>query len=245
MYIVATGYAFTSKRGIIAEGDEITEKDFANHEAFVKAVSKKKIIMGKSKEQAEKEAAEKREKEKQDSYSAERQKKEEALITARHKKEAASAAVNTAKEALATAQADFDKTTENHAAAAQKLHEAQGAAINKRTANKALNDAYDTLVRATDELKSAKKPAEKTAADGKVAEAKANFAKLEVTDAEYKTAIATENEAVKNLVEAEGAKTEAEAKALAAKEAVTLAEAELEKASAALAALESSLQGSA
>jgi hypothetical protein len=56
MYVVAKGFAFTSKRGMIKEGGEITEKDFASKEAFSQALAKKKIIDS-SAQQKEKPAA--------------------------------------------------------------------------------------------------------------------------------------------------------------------------------------------
>jgi hypothetical protein len=86
MYIVASGFSFSTKRGVIAEGKEITEKDFASHEAFVRAVSKKKIIVGKPEEQTEKDAAQAAEKAKQEQDAAEKKAKAEALTAARNKK---------------------------------------------------------------------------------------------------------------------------------------------------------------
>jgi hypothetical protein len=73
MYKVADGFAFTSKRGIIKAGEEITEEDFSSHDSFVGAVAKKKIVVGKTPEQLEKEAKELAEKQKKDAASAERQ----------------------------------------------------------------------------------------------------------------------------------------------------------------------------
>jgi chromosome segregation protein len=238
MYIVAAGYSFTGKRGIVGPGSEITEKDFASHEAFVRAVAKGKIIVGKGQEQLEKEAAERAQKQQEAIEAAAGREKGKALEAVKNRKETAAAAVQVARAALETAQTDFEKANKAQADAADKAREAQSAAITKRTENKALNDAYDTLVRATDELKNAKKPAEKTVTDSKVAEAKVNFAKLEAADAEYKTAIAAITGAEKALADASTVKIAAEAKVLSAKEAVTLAEAELEKASIDLAALE-------
>jgi hypothetical protein len=57
MYIVANGFSFTTKRGVLQAGDEVTEKDFPSHDAFVKRVAAGKIIVGKPKAQIEKEAA--------------------------------------------------------------------------------------------------------------------------------------------------------------------------------------------
>jgi len=90
MFVVATGYAFTSKRGVIKEGDEIAEKDFATKEAFEKAKAKKKIIDSKELPDKDKDKA-------------------NAIAAAKKKKEAAEKTLNDAKETLALAEKNNDK----------------------------------------------------------------------------------------------------------------------------------------
>ena len=238
MYVVAAGYAFINKGIVYKEGDEITEKAFASHEAFVRAVSKKKIVVGKPKEQIEKEAAEAAEKAKLDAAKAAETEKAKEKTAAREKKETAQTAVNAAKETLAAAEKARDAAHEAEANAKEEAGAAGKALIERRATNKELSGAYDVLVKAGDKLKSAKKPAEKTAAEGELAKAKADFAMKENEDAEYKALAAARAAADAAAEKAETESTEAEAKVLAAKDALTLAEAELEKASAELAALE-------
>jgi hypothetical protein len=48
IYKVAQGHAFVGKRGMLKEGEEVTEKDFADAEAFAKAISKGLVAEGKA-----------------------------------------------------------------------------------------------------------------------------------------------------------------------------------------------------
>ncbi|MDR2097708.1 MAG: hypothetical protein LBP37_04230 [Spirochaetaceae bacterium] len=238
MYIVANGYSFTSKRGILGPGNEIAEKDFASHEAFVKAVAKGKIVIGKGREQLEKEAAERAQKQQEAVKKAAEMEKEKTLDAARRKKETAASAVDAAKAALASAEQARDTAREVREKTREAARLAASALIERRVENKELNDAYNTLVKAGDKLKSAQKPAEKTAANNEYVKAKANYDMKENEDAKYKALAAVRDETDAADRKAETENTEAEAKAFNAKEAVTLAEAELEKAGAELAALE-------
>ncbi|MDR3191577.1 MAG: hypothetical protein LBT87_00765, partial [Treponema sp.] len=58
MYIVAKGHSFSTPRGILLPGDEVTEKDFSDKKAFLKRVQKGSIVAGKSKDQLDREEAE-------------------------------------------------------------------------------------------------------------------------------------------------------------------------------------------
>jgi hypothetical protein len=225
MYIVGKGHAFTSKRGMIREGEEITEKDFASHDAFVKAMAKKKIIAGENNERI---AADEKAKTGQDA----------AAETAKQKKETAERTLKTAKEMLAGLETELANSVNALAQYAEKAQSAASALTEKRVANKEIDDAYCALARATDGLKVAKKGTEKTAAEGKVAEAKAALSVKENTDEGFKAAAAELANAQNALETAETSKAAAEAKIINAKEAVALAEADFAKIAAELSALE-------
>jgi len=59
MHIVAPGNSFITARGNIKPGEEIKESDFANRETFIRHVSQKRIVAGKSNAQQAKDASDK------------------------------------------------------------------------------------------------------------------------------------------------------------------------------------------
>jgi len=238
MYIVANGFSFTTKRGVLQSGDEVTEKDFPSHEAFVKRVSAGKIIVGKPKAQIEKEAAALAENQKTAARQAAAEKKSIAEKAAREKKETAEAAVKAAKDALAKIEGnlkDVETAIVEIEASRTRARNALGVAISQdpdiSAARKALEDAEAELVKA-------KKPEQKTAAEGNVSMARAALAQKENADEGFKAA-AFALAAAEDIAETtQTEKVEIEAAKLKAAEAVMLAESELEKAATALAAVE-------
>jgi colicin import membrane protein len=233
MYIVKDGYSFSTKRGILKPGDEITEKDFVSHEAFVKAVSRGKIIAGKSPEQLEKEAAELAKKEQAEIEAAAAKEKGKALVEAKKKQETALAALQAARNALSHAESVLKTENAARADAEAKVALARetAAALEGNIPNHAA--LRQAVADAEAKLQNAKKPAEKEAADAKAALILAEGANNDLAAARKALA-----DAEAELEKAETAKTESEAKTLNAREAITLAEAELQGASAELAAME-------
>jgi chromosome segregation ATPase len=238
MYLVKDGYSFATKRGVLQPGDEVAEKDFVSHEAFVKAVSKGKIIVGKPPEQLEKEAAERAKKQQAEIEAAAAKEKGKALDGAKKKKETALAAAEAAKSALASAEKNLETANAARADAEAKIgpmREAAAALARKIPSFDSLRQAFAA---AETKLKNAKKPDEKASAEKAVADAKAALVFAEGADNELAAAAGALALAEAELEKAETARTESEAKALSATEAIMLAEAETQEASAELAALE-------
>jgi colicin import membrane protein len=237
MYCVADGYSFSGKRGILGPGNEITEKDFASRDAFVKAVAKGKIVVGKNDEQLKKEAAERAQKQQEAVNAAAEMEKGKTLAEAENRKEAAAAALKAAEDRLADAQTAFEKADEARDDAVYKATAAREAAAAPGISTPGYDAALKAVAGAEAELEKAKKPADKEAARKHLDEARGALVLAEGANNELVFARKNLAGAEAELEKAETARTENEAKALSAKEAVTLAEAELEKAAAALAAL--------
>lgn len=144
IYVVAAGYAFTSKRGMLEEGDEVFEKDFASKEAFNKAIAKGKIIDSKDKAQA--------------SAAAEKAK--------------AQLAVNTANEKVEAAKEQLDQENSNRADAEAKIAPAREALSAKENENGDIKAARKALTDLENDLAKAK-PEHKAAIEEKIAKAKA------------------------------------------------------------------------
>jgi hypothetical protein len=202
-YYVAEGFAFTTKkRGILAPGAEISEKDFASREHFLKTLEKKKIT-------AKITPARK------DGHSSVEQSLKEKQ-TAKSILEAAIAE----EENLKT---EFEKAKSAHGEAKDKLEQAVTAKIDKRIANKDLNDAYEALVKAEDtQTKAGKK--DKAEAEAKTAEARAKFEALENADEGYKAAKAVMETAKADLDKVESAMKDVEIKYTNAVKACDLAQ---------------------
>jgi chromosome segregation ATPase len=217
MFVVAMGFAFTSKRGVIKEGDEIAEKDFASKEAFQKALSKKKII---------------------DSKELPSKEKGNVIAAAKQKKETAENAVNAAKENLAAAEKKLEITNTYRADVEAKVLPAREILITKENSNHDIAAARKVLTQAEEELAKTNKPEKKAAAEQKVNDARLNFMQKADADGEYKAAFDNLSTLQTELTKVEAEKLEIEGKITAAKKAIELAEGELKTAAAELSALE-------
>jgi colicin import membrane protein len=237
MYVVNVGFAFTSKRGMINEGEEITEKDFSSHEAFVKAISKSKIVIGETEEQKKAKDKAAAEKARQEAEAAEKAKRGGAITIAKQNKEAAAAAAKAAQETLANLEKELAEANAARADAEAKIAPACEILKAKENGNQEITVLRKSLSEAESELEKAK-PKDKAAAEKKANEAKINLAQKLDADPEYKSAFENCAALQAELDKAVADKTEIEAKILSAKEMVALAESELDKAAAELSALE-------
>ncbi|MDR1253338.1 MAG: hypothetical protein LBK62_14445 [Treponema sp.] len=151
MYIVAKGHSFTTPRGILGPGNEISEKDFSDKKAFLKRVQKGSIVAGKSTDQLAKEEAEAK------ITAGDKAAQAEAARRVKEREDAARK-VQTAEAALKTAQ--------------DKLKAVQGAALavkeKSETQFKAKIDGLEAAVRsAEDVVKAAVTETEKAKGDAK------------------------------------------------------------------------------
>jgi colicin import membrane protein len=238
MYVVNKGFAFTSKRRMLQEGDEVTEKDFVSHDAFIKAVAKDKIVVGKSKDQIAAEAKVAAEKAQAEKAETDKTEKETAVKTAKQMKETAEAALKAAKDRLTEAEKGLETANTARADAEAKVTPAQETLTAAEKGSEKITLQRKAVADAEAELAKAKKPEAKAAAEKYLAEAKADLLAAGNDNTEYRAALDAFKAVESGLEKAETDKTEAEAKLVNAKEAVALAEAELEKAAASFAALE-------
>ena len=118
MHIVAPGNSFITARGNIKPGEEIKEGDFADKETFIKYVSQKRIVAGKSNAQQAKEAAEKAAAAKTARENADKQKRD-AKAKAAGQLEVAQIALKKAQEAQSTAKDTANKIANDLAASRQ------------------------------------------------------------------------------------------------------------------------------
>jgi hypothetical protein len=184
MFVVAMGFAFTSKRGIIKEGDEISEKDFATKEAFQKALSKKKII---------------------DSKDLPSKEKGNTIAAAKQNKATAENALNAAKETLTATEKGLEAINTYRADVEAKILPARDILIAKENSNHEIAAARKALTQAEEELSKTVKPEKKAAAEQKVNDARLNLAQKTETDGEYKIAFGN-----LSVLQAELAKAEKE-----------------------------------
>lgn len=140
-YLVSEGHSFSTKRGILGPGAEITEKDFGTKEVFLKNIQKGKIVPGKSKAEIEAELTATKAAEASTALEAEAKRQEaEAKVKASRLK-AAEAAVKAAKDALKAAEAEAGKADTGEA---------------KKASAESVKKAKDALTAAEVELQAAK-----------------------------------------------------------------------------------------
>jgi hypothetical protein len=220
-YIVADGHSFTSKGIMYVAGTEISISAFSNEEAFKKLVEKKHII--KVDISNPDQGSDTTDKNSQTGNSV------ELKINAFHRKEIAEAAVKTADEIVISAENDlknaenvFDVAKEAYLKALDNCTETAGK-------NMELLAARDTLSVVEEELKKAKKPEAKAAAESKYNGLKNHVLTIMSDDAGIRKANETLNTANESWDKAENAKVEAKVKIIMAKEKLSLAKTELAK----------------
>jgi len=218
MYIVAPGNSFITARGNIGPGREIRKEDFAAEDSFLRLVSQKRIVAGKSNEVLEKEAREKEAANAKMAKEKADKKKQDAKTKTANQLAVAETALKNAREAYDTALKTADKTHaelfENHKARLDELakkvedHEkavkdAEAALEKPKPEQK--EDAEKNVLAATESLESAKKELSELQAD------------TTLESPEHSAATAT-------LEKANDAVIEAEANLAEAKQAVAKAE---------------------
>jgi hypothetical protein len=207
MYIVAKGHSFSTPRGILLPGDEVTERDFPDKKAFLKRVQKGSIVAGKSKDLLAKEEAEAKIATGDKAAKAEAARRAKELEDTAIKVRTAEAALENANKAL--------KAAQDAVVAAKEKNDVQF---------KAKIEGLEAAVRSTeDALKAAKAKADKAkgGANGDKAAAEAKVlaaqdalkaaqdsllvAKTEAETPEYKAALAAVESAEDGVIDVESA----------------------------------------
>jgi len=211
MYIVAPGNSFITARGNIGPGGEIRKEDFAAEDSFLRLVSQKRIVAGKSNEALEKEAREKEVAEAKAAKEKADRKKQDAKAKAANQLTVAETALKNAQEARETAKEAADKISGELV----KDRKAQLDELAKKVESreKAAKDAEDASEKAKPEKK---EEAEKKllAATESLESAKKELEEFQMTATqetpELLTALATLEKANDALIEAEANVAEAE-----------------------------------
>lgn len=151
MYIVAQGNSFITASGNIVPGEEIKESDFADKETFLKMVSRKRIVAGKSKEQREREAREKEAAAAKADTEKAVKKKEDAKTGAAKQLAAAETALKHAREIRDAAKEAADKISRE--LAASRRTELEKSAKEIEDCEKAAKDAEAAFKKAKPDQK--------------------------------------------------------------------------------------------
>jgi len=162
VYLVAAGHAFSCKRGMLKEGDEIKEKDFSSADVFKNFLTKGKIVESKGDN-----------------------KKDDGIL------KELEADVTAALKTLDAAYENLAKAKAYRTEAAAKMAPANEALLAKEAEYPEIVEARKLLAEATNLLAKAKKPEAEAEALKKVSEAQTVLAEKQAAIPDVKTLVDT------------------------------------------------------